>query len=46
VVHVSDNGGFDWTTIGLGIAGGLLLVAGIAGLAVHSRRLGRGRIAA
>lgn len=47
-VHVSgsSSNGLDWTTIGLGTAGGLLLVAGIAGLAVHSRRLGRARIAA
>jgi hypothetical protein len=46
VVHVSDGGGLDWTTIGLGIAGGLLLVAGVAGAARHSRRLARARIAA
>jgi hypothetical protein len=46
VVHTSDSGGLDWTTIGLGIAGSLLLVAGVAGVARHRRRLGRAPIAA
>jgi hypothetical protein len=46
VVDVSDGGGLDWTTIGLGIVGSLLLVAGVAGGARHSRRVGRARIAA
>jgi hypothetical protein len=45
-VHVSDSGGLDSTTIGLGIAGSLLLLAGVATGARHSRRQGRARIAA
>jgi hypothetical protein len=47
VVHVSGSGsGLDWTLIGLGIAGSLLLVGGIAGLTRHSRRIARARLAA
>jgi hypothetical protein len=37
-VHVSERGGLDSTTIGLGIAGSLLLLAGGAAVARHNRR--------
>ena len=47
VVHASDTGGgVDWSTMGLALAAGLLAVGGIVGIAVHSRRVGRARIAA
>ena len=47
VVQASDTGsGLDWTTIALGFAGGLLVLGGIAGVVLHSRRVGRGQIAA
>jgi hypothetical protein len=47
VVHASDTGsGIDWTTIGLGIAGSLLVLGGIAAVALHSRRVSRTRVAA
>ncbi len=47
VVHATDSGsGLDWTTIALGIAGGLLAVGGVVAVVLHSRRLGRARIAA
>ena len=45
-VHASDNGGLDWTTIGLGVAGSLLLVAGVAAVARHNRRIQRTRMTA
>jgi hypothetical protein len=46
VAEVSDGGnGVDWTTIGLGIAGSLLAVGGIAALTSRrSRRLQRLRV--
>ena len=47
VVHASVTGsGIDWTTIGLGIAGSLLVLGGIAAVALHSRRISRTRVAA
>jgi hypothetical protein len=46
-VHVSaTGGGVDWTTIALGLAGGLLALGGIVAITVHSRRVGRVRISA
>ena len=45
-VHVSDRGGLDWTTIGLGIAGSLLLVAGGAAVARRNRRVQHTRVTA
>ncbi len=46
-VHASDTrGGLDWTTIGLGIAGGLLAIGGIVGIARRSRRIERARVTA
>lgn len=41
-----SGGGIDWTTIGLGIAGSLLAVSGLAVLASRSRRIQRPRISA
>ena len=38
--------GVDWTTIGLGIAGSLLLVAGVAAVARHNRGIQRTRVTA
>ena len=38
--------GVDWTTIGLGVAGGLLAVGAVAGLAVRTRRAGSARATA
>ena len=47
VVQASDTGtGLDWTTIALGFAGGLLVLGGIAGVVLHSRRVAREHIAA
>jgi hypothetical protein len=46
-VHASDTGGgLDRTTIGLGIAGGLLAIGGIVGIARRSRRIERARVTA
>jgi hypothetical protein len=42
--HGGDGG--DWTTIGLGIAGSLLAIGAIAGIARRTRRIGRARITA
>jgi hypothetical protein len=44
-VSVADHG-IDWATIGIGIAGSLLAVGAIAGLAAHSRRAAHHRVAA
>jgi hypothetical protein len=41
-----DEGGVDWTTIGVGIAGSLLVLGAIAGITSRARRSGRARIAA
>jgi hypothetical protein len=38
--------GIDWTTIALGIAGSLLVVGGIAGIASRTRRTAQARITA
>jgi hypothetical protein len=38
--------GVDWTTIGLGIAGSLLAIGGIVGIARRSRRIERARVTA
>jgi hypothetical protein len=38
--------GPDWTTIGLGVAGSLLVLGGIAGIVLHGRRVARAHIAA
>jgi hypothetical protein len=38
--------GVGWTTIGLGIAGGLLAIGGIVGIARRSRRIKRVRVTA
>ena len=38
--------GVDWTTIGLGVAGGLVAVGAVAGLAVRTRRAGSARATA
>jgi len=38
--------GVDWTTIGLGIAGSMLVLGAIAGITSRTRRSGRARIAA
>ena len=46
VVKATDNGGLDWTTIGLGFGGSLLVLGGIAGVVLHSRRVARGHVAA
>jgi hypothetical protein len=46
VVQASDDGGLDWTTIGLGIGGSLLVLGSIAGAVLHSRRVARGQVAA
>ena len=46
VVKATDTSGLDWTTIALGFGGGLLLLGGIAGIVLHSRRVTRGHIAA
>jgi len=44
---VADGGnGVAWATIGLGIAGSLLAIGAIAGIAIRTRRTGRARIAA
>jgi hypothetical protein len=44
-VKVVDDGGVDWTTIGLGIAGGLLAVSVLAFLTTRRRRTQRLRLA-
>ena len=47
VVQAPDGGnGVDWTTIGFGIAGALLVLMGAVALVRHSRRIGRARVAA
>ena len=46
VVQATDDGGHDWTTIGLGFGGSLLVLGGIAGAVLHSRRVARGQVAA
>ena len=46
VVEATDNGGLDWTTIGLGFGGSLLVAGGVAGVVLHSRRAARSHIAA
>lgn len=47
VVQASDTGGgLDWTTIALGVGGGLLVIGAVAGVVLHSRRVSRGHIAA
>jgi hypothetical protein len=46
VVEATDDGGLDWTTIGLGFGGSLLVLGGIAGAVLHSRRVARGQVAA
>ena len=46
VVEATDNGGLDWTTIGFGFGGSLLVVGSIAGVVLHSRRAARSHIAA
>ena len=45
VVKTTDTSGLDWMTIALGF-GGLLVLGGIAGVVLHSRRIARGHIAA
>ena len=45
-VSVVSDRGIDWATIGIGIAGSLLAVGAIAGIAAYSRRAGRHRVAA
>lgn len=46
-VHATDSGGgLDWTTIALGIAGGLLVIGGIVAVAVHGRRVSRPHVSA
>ena len=46
-VHASDTGGgLDWTTVGLGIAGSLIALAGVVGIGRRSRRLERARLTA
>jgi hypothetical protein len=40
------DGSTAWTTIGIGIAGSLLAVAGVVGLTRHSRRMQRARVTA
>ena len=45
VVQATDDG-LDWTTIGIGIGGSLLVLGGIAGAVLHSRRVARGQVAA
>jgi hypothetical protein len=44
-VKVVDDGGVDWTTIALGIAGGLLAVCALAVLTTRRRRTQRLRMA-
>ena len=44
-VKVVDDGGVDWTTIGLGIAGGLLAVSVLAFFTTRRRRTQRLRLA-
>ncbi len=44
-VKVVDDGGVDWTTIGLGIAGGLLAISVVAFLTTRRRRTQRLRLA-
>ena len=44
-VKVVDDGGVDWTTIALGIAGGLLAVCALAVLTTRRRRTQRLRLA-
>jgi hypothetical protein len=46
VVQASDDGGLDWTTIGLGFGGSLLVLGGIVGAVLHGRRVARGQVAA
>jgi hypothetical protein len=46
VVQATGDGGLDWTTIALGLGGSLLVLGGIAGVVLHSRRVGRGQVAA
>jgi len=46
VVEATDNGSLDWTTIGLGFGGSLLVVGAVAGVVLHSRRAARSHIAA
>ena len=45
VVQATDDG-LDWTTIGLGFGGSLLVLGGIAGAVLHSRRVARGQVTA
>jgi hypothetical protein len=46
VAETPDSGGIGWMTIGIGIAGSLLAVSGLAVLAGRSRRIPRPRISA
>ena len=46
VVQATDDGGLDWTTIGLGFGGSLLVVGAVAGVVLHSRRAARSHVAA
>ena len=45
VVKATDTSGLDWTTIALGFGGGVLVLGGIAGMVLHSRRVARGHLA-
>jgi hypothetical protein len=45
-VSVASDRGIDWAAIGIGIAGSLLAVGAIAGIAGHNRRAAHHRIAA
>ena len=45
-VKTPDNSGVNPTTIGLGIAGSLLALAGLVGIARRSRRVERARVTA
>jgi hypothetical protein len=45
-VETPDSGGIGWMTIGIGIAGSLLAVSGLAVLAGRSRRIPRPRTSA
>ena len=46
VAVAESDDGVDWLTIGLGIAGSLLLIGGIAAVTSRSRRLPRARASA
>ena len=46
VVKATDTNSLDWTTIALGFGGGLLVLGGIGGIVLHSRRVARGHVAA